>query len=136
MELAGWGRSSSRPPRFPTVAMELRLAPKQLGVICRLEPDAPLSMGKIGERLFCDASYVTDLVDRLEAQGLIERRPDPNDRRVKLIALTPAGEEMRERAIGMLSEPPPELAQLDEDDLEQLAGLLLKATAGVPATPA
>src|SRR6187551_2522063 len=86
LELVGWG--GRRPPRFPSVAMQLGMAPKQLGLIWRLEPGATLSMREIGESLYCDASYVTDLVDRLEERGLIERRPSPDDRRVTLIALT------------------------------------------------
>ena len=57
--------------------MELELAPKQLGLLWRLAPGEALPMRAIGESLFCDASYVTDLVDRLEERGLIERRPMP-----------------------------------------------------------
>lgn len=127
LELVGWG--GRRPPRFPSVAMELGLAPKQLGVVWKLEPGTELPMGAIGESLFCDASYVTDLVDRLEERGLIERRPSSEDRRVKLIALTPAGERCRKRALELLYEPPAEFAALDADELEQLSGLLAKAVA-------
>lgn len=128
LELVGWG-DRSRVPRFPGVAMELGLAPKQMGLLWRLAPDETLSMRAIGESLFCDASYVTDLVDRLEERELIERRSDPSDRRVKLIALTPAGEAMRERALEMLFEPPPEFAALDDCELRQLRDLLAKAVA-------
>jgi MarR family transcriptional regulator, organic hydroperoxide resistance regulator len=127
LELVGWG--GRRPPRFPAVAMELGLAPKQMGVIWRLEPGTELPMRAIGESLFCDASYVTDLVDRLEERGLIERRSSSTDRRVKLIALTPEGEELRERALKMLYEPPTEFEGLDSEELAQLAALLGKAVA-------
>lgn len=109
--------------------MELGLAPKQMGLLWRLAPDETLSMRAIGESLFCDASYVTDLVDRLEERELIERRSDPSDRRVKLIALTAAGEEMRERALGMLFEPPAEFSALSDEELRQLRDLLAKAVA-------
>jgi DNA-binding MarR family transcriptional regulator len=98
-------------------------------VIWRLEPGTELPMRAIGESLFCDASYVTDLVDRLEERGLIERRSSSSDRRVKLIALTPEGEELRERAMTMLYEPPTEFAVLEPEELEQLAALLGKAVA-------
>jgi DNA-binding MarR family transcriptional regulator len=130
LELVGWG--GGRPPRFPSVAMDLGLAPKQLGLIWRLSPGSSLPMRTIGESLYCDASYVTDLVDRLEERGLIERRPDPDDRRVKLIALTSEGEQLRERALELLYEPPEEFGNLSAAELEQLSELLMKAV----ATPA
>lgn len=130
LELVGWG--GRRPPRFPAVAAELGLAPKQLGLIWRLQPGGTLPMRALGESLFCDASYVTDLVDRLEERGLIERRADPDDRRVKLIALTPEGERCRGRALELLYEPPAELAALDEAELRRLCKLLSKAVAAEP----
>jgi len=127
LELVGWG--GRRPPRFPTVAMRHGLAPKQMGVLWRLAPGQELPMRALAESLYCDASYVTDLVDRLEERGLIERRTSSEDRRVKLIALTAEGEELRERVVGELYEPPEELANLDPEETEQLAGLLSKALA-------
>lgn len=133
LDLVGW--SGRRPPRFPTVAMELGLAPKQLGLLWRLAPGATLSMREIGERLFCDASYVTDLVDRLEDRALIERRPSPDDRRVTLIALTPKGERHRKRALELLYEPPAEFAALDEDEIRRLSELLGKVVAADVETP-
>jgi DNA-binding MarR family transcriptional regulator len=133
LELAGWG-SPRRVPRFPGVAMQLDLSPKQLGLIWRLGPDSTMSMRSIGESLYCDASYVTDIVDRLEERDLIERRPDPGDRRVKLIALTPDGERLRERALELLYDPPEEFEMLDADELATLDELLGKAaSSAVPA---
>lgn len=49
----------------------------------------PLS--KICEEMVADNSNLTRLVDRLEARGLVRRAPDPRDRRVTLVQLTPAG---------------------------------------------
>ncbi|MFG2720981.1 MarR family winged helix-turn-helix transcriptional regulator [Streptomyces sp. NPDC048416] len=51
----------------------------------------PLPMRRIAQKLKCEPSNITGIVDRLEARGLVERRPDPLDRRVKLAALTEAG---------------------------------------------
>ncbi|WP_030218281.1 MarR family winged helix-turn-helix transcriptional regulator [Streptomyces sp. NRRL WC-3626] len=51
----------------------------------------PLPMRKLAQRLKCEPSNVTGIVDRLESRGLVERRPDPGDRRVKLAAATPEG---------------------------------------------
>ncbi|MEZ3179777.1 MarR family transcriptional regulator [Streptomyces pimonensis] len=51
----------------------------------------PLPMRKLAQRLKCEPSNVTGIVDRLETRGLVERRPDPADRRVKLAAATAEG---------------------------------------------
>ncbi|MXQ67403.1 MarR family transcriptional regulator [Actinomadura rayongensis] len=51
----------------------------------------PSSMKDLAARFGCDPSNLTAKVDRLIALGLVERRPDPEDGRVKLIAATPAG---------------------------------------------
>jgi DNA-binding MarR family transcriptional regulator len=54
--------------------------------------DQPTSMRKFAERMGCDASNVTGIVDRLEAKGLVARKSDPADRRVKRIVRTAAGD--------------------------------------------
>ncbi|MEU0250093.1 MarR family transcriptional regulator [Streptomyces sp. NPDC006235] len=51
----------------------------------------PLPMRRLAQRLKCEPSNVTGIVDRLEARGLVERQPDPTDRRVKVAAATPEG---------------------------------------------
>ncbi|CAL9317790.1 MarR family transcriptional regulator [Streptomyces olindensis] len=51
----------------------------------------PLPMRRLAQRLKCEPSNVTGIVDRLEARGLVERRPDPADRRVKVAAATEEG---------------------------------------------
>ncbi|MET8696161.1 MarR family winged helix-turn-helix transcriptional regulator [Streptomyces bauhiniae] len=51
----------------------------------------PLPMRKLAQRLKCEPSNVTGIVDRLESRGLVERRPDSADRRIKLAAATDEG---------------------------------------------
>jgi MarR family transcriptional regulator, 2-MHQ and catechol-resistance regulon repressor len=53
-------------------------------------PDG-VALSEISARMFCDNSNLTGIVDRLIAKGFVERRPDPQDRRVSLICLTPQG---------------------------------------------
>lgn len=53
----------------------------------------PMPMRRIARKLKCEPSNVTGIIDRLEARGLVERRPDPDDRRVKLAAPTERGRE-------------------------------------------
>ena len=50
-----------------------------------------LTLGAIAERQACVKSNVTQLVDRLEADGLVNRTGDPNDRRSRLAVMTDAG---------------------------------------------
>ncbi|NEB76881.1 MarR family transcriptional regulator [Streptomyces sp. SID14478] len=51
----------------------------------------PLPMRQVAQRLKCEPSNITGIVDRLEARALVERRPSPGDRRVKVAALTTEG---------------------------------------------
>ena len=126
LSLVGWGSGSA--PRFPMVALQLDLSPKQLGVIWRLDPDGPgTPMRAIAQSLFCDASYVTDLVDRLEERGLIVRSPDPSDRRVKLLKLTAKGTKLRQTALERLYDPPAGFERLTPEEQRTLARLLEKA---------
>jgi DNA-binding MarR family transcriptional regulator len=52
-------------------------------------------MSRLADTLSCDASNVTGLVDRLESRGLVRREPSPQDRRVKVLQLTPTGAQLR-----------------------------------------
>ena len=55
------------------------------------EAGESLPLGQLAERLSCVKSNITQLVDRLEADGLVARKLDANDRRTKLAVLTAAG---------------------------------------------
>ena len=52
---------------------------------------SPMTMGELAANLGIDAPYATLVVDELERQGLVERRPHPTDRRAKLVAPTDHG---------------------------------------------
>lgn len=89
----------------------------------------PLPMRKLAQRLKCEPSNVTGIVDRLESRGLVERRPDSADRRVKLAAATEEGlrvaRELRE-GLRFAREP---LAGLSHEERESLRGLLRRMLA-------
>jgi len=55
------------------------------------EAGESLPLTELAGRLACVKSNITQLVDRLEADGLVAREPDPSDRRTRLAVLTPAG---------------------------------------------
>ena len=84
------------------------------------------SMSELADEWLCDASNATWIVDRLEERGLAERRTMPTDRRVKLVVLTPKGSRTREEMFRKLYEPPPELLELDREDLEALRDAVSK----------
>jgi DNA-binding MarR family transcriptional regulator len=115
------------------ILREMGLTPGHLKALAVLDPEQPRPMRAMADALSCDASMVTWLTDRLEERGLVERRSDPSDRRVKTIALTAAGVETRERLAAALFEPPPDLLELDTKTLEALQRGLAKLP--VPTTP-
>jgi DNA-binding MarR family transcriptional regulator len=92
-----------------------------------LEPEHPLPMSKLAKHLFCDASNVTGIADRLEARGLIERRAAEGDRRVKVLALTPEGVMLREQVLEILTEPPAAITALSPADQRALRDILQRA---------
>jgi DNA-binding MarR family transcriptional regulator len=83
-------------------------------------------MGILAEGWKCDASWVTGIVDGLEARGYAERQPHPTDRRVKVVAITPLGEKAKARALDCLYEPPSSLWVLTVAEQRTLRDLLAK----------
>jgi MarR family transcriptional regulator, organic hydroperoxide resistance regulator len=108
---------------------ELDLTPVQAHALRRLDPEQPLAMSALAEALYCHASNVTGIVDRLESRGLVERTPGTDDRRVKTLVLTREGAEARAQVIELLSEPPPALAALPAADQQALLDILRRALA-------
>ncbi|QKV95134.1 MarR family transcriptional regulator [Streptomyces sp. NA02950] len=91
-----------------------------LGLLSR----GPTPMRHIAQQLKCEPSNVTGIVDRLESRGLVERRLDPADRRVKLAAATEEGQETSERLRGSLDFAREPLAGLSADERTILRDLL------------
>jgi DNA-binding MarR family transcriptional regulator len=106
------------------------LSPGQLKTLFHLEPGDGSPMRDLADHWRCDASYVTSLADVLEARGLVERRPHPTDRRVKMIALTRQGMAVRDRAFEHLAEPPPALSALTVAEQRTLRDLLRRIADG------
>ena len=109
---------------FAAAVAELDLAPLQAKALHELDVEPPISMRELATRLGADPSNVTGLIDRLEARGLVERRPDPNDRRIKGLALTPAGARLRKRLFARLYSAPRSLAGLSQRDQRCLKEVL------------
>ncbi|QEU97670.1 MarR family winged helix-turn-helix transcriptional regulator [Streptomyces kanamyceticus] len=84
----------------------------------------PMPMRRIAQKLKCEPSNITGIIDRLEARGLVERRPDPADRRVKLAAPTEEGVRVARGLRDSLNFAREPLAELSREERVSLRGLL------------
>jgi DNA-binding MarR family transcriptional regulator len=84
----------------------------------------PMSMRELADALGIDPPNATVVVDDLERQGLVQRRPHPTDRRAKLVEATRKGKEKARRADAILATPPPALSGLGPEELETLRRIL------------
>ena len=114
-------------PRVMSVFAEFDLGKQQAFALTHLEPDEPKPMSELAASMFCDASNITGIADRLESRGLVERRSSQEDRRVKMLVLTPEGERVRAEIVARLHEPPEALASLSPADQRALRDLLRRA---------
>lgn len=83
-----------------------------------------LPLGKMGERLQVHPTSITSIIDRLQASGLVVRRPHPQDGRAVLAEITPAGREVVEAATKDLVAADFALGVLDDDQLRQVSAVL------------
>jgi DNA-binding MarR family transcriptional regulator len=81
-------------------------------------------MGKMGERLQVHPTSVTSIVQRLEGDGLVTRRPHPDDGRAILAEVTDAGRSLVEEATADLVAADFALGSLTDGQLAQLSELL------------
>jgi MarR family transcriptional regulator, organic hydroperoxide resistance regulator len=90
------------------------------------ELTGPMTMSELAERMSCEPSNATYVIDKLENQGLLKRRPHPSDRRAKHLVLTPEGAALRKRLLDLLRQKSP-LAGLTEQEQGVLHDLLHRA---------
>ena len=108
---------------------ELDLTIPLSDALWQLDPQlGPLSRRELAERLNCDPSNVTFLVNRLERRRLVTRAQARGDRRLKALALTPAGIEVRDRLIATIAESSL-FSQLTSAQTRQLSQLLKRCVA-------
>lgn len=80
--------------RLDAALAEVGLSAAKLGVLTQLvEAGSPLPLGELAARMRCVRSNVTQLVDRMEVDGLVRRVDDPADRRTVRAELTRLGRE-------------------------------------------
>lgn len=85
-----------------------------------------LPMRMMGERLQLHPTSITNIVDRLEADGLARRLPHPSDRRTTLVELTDLGQERLTAATEAVTTADFGFVGLDSGELQQLSALLTK----------
>jgi DNA-binding MarR family transcriptional regulator len=89
-----------------------------------------MPLGQLADRLACVRSNVTQLVDRLEADGLVTRAADPNDRRGRLAVLTDDGRRAYQDGLRLQEDAERELFQaITDEESAQLAEIIGKLTA-------
>ncbi|HSW77826.1 MAG TPA: MarR family transcriptional regulator [Candidatus Chromulinivoraceae bacterium] len=102
----------------------------QLHSLAILDPGAGVPMNRLSSTLLCDASNVTGIVDRLLSAGYIVREENPEDRRVKMIALTKEGEKLRNRFFHELNDYQlpsfSELTPTQRDNLKETLLVILR----------
>ncbi len=91
--------------------------------------EGPRTLRDIAADIGVDAPYATVIVDKLESHGLVDRRPHPDDRRRKLVALTEAGRDALTTVEAILRRPPAAMDRLSETQRQTLLELLTELTA-------
>jgi DNA-binding MarR family transcriptional regulator len=90
--------------------------------------DGPLTLRDLAESMGSDAPAATAAVNALEERGLVERRPHPDDRRAKIVSLTPAGRRTLGAARKVTEQAPEAFAQLSPKDVRDLARILARVS--------
>ena len=88
--------------RMVSIGAEFGLTSIQAITLLLLDENHPRPMKSFGKLYHCDASNVTGIVDGLEQRGLAERQNDLEDRRIKVVCITPAGKRMQRQIIELL----------------------------------
>jgi DNA-binding MarR family transcriptional regulator len=100
--------------------LELTFARYEVLMLLSFSRRGYLPLGVIGERLQVNPASVTNAVDRLEARGLVERRPNPQDGRGTLAALTGPGRQRARQATELMNRDVFADVGLAEPDLRDL----------------
>ncbi|HVD00132.1 MAG TPA: MarR family transcriptional regulator [Candidatus Dormibacteraeota bacterium] len=111
------------------------LSESRLALIVRLNRVGEITLGDLAEALDVTPRNVTGLVDHLERDGLVERFPDPDDRRATRVRLSPAGAaKLAELGTEKGRSTHDLVAGMTDEELAQLRHLLLKLVKSMSAT--
>jgi DNA-binding MarR family transcriptional regulator len=98
-----------------------------LAALRRAGADRPITPTELARRRMMTSGGMTAALDRLERRGLVERMPNPDDRRGSLVRLTDEGRQAIEAAVDLQADVERRLVDpLSAKELDQLVGLLRK----------
>ncbi len=104
-----------------------QLSEGRMGVLWRLRGTGPMTLGDLASALDVSPRNITGLIDHLERDGLVERSPDADDRRVTRARLTPVGEARLAAVRGEMVEARSHmLAGFNDEEIDLLRHLCLK----------
>jgi DNA-binding MarR family transcriptional regulator len=109
------------------IAEDFDMTPQMTQAMNEIPSTGSITMKELAAVMWCDASNVTGVVDRLEQRGFVERRPSEHDRRMKCVALTAAGKRLRRKLDDRMNQLPPAVAALSDDDQRLLGEILERA---------
>ena len=89
----------------------------------------PLTHSRLAELNQTTGPYISLIVDKLEEHRLVQRGPHPDDRRRKLVSLTPAGRDAIATAEAILYRPPAAITVLTDEELNHLIDLVQRVVA-------
>jgi MarR family transcriptional regulator, transcriptional regulator for hemolysin len=120
---------------FDRRVRKLGITRSQWLVLTRLHRSPGASHSELADMLEVEKATVGRMVDRLEANGWVERRSEPDDRRIKRVYLTPEAERIHKR-IWRVAETTVDdaLADLSSEESRQLMSLLLRVKKTIVAT--
>jgi DNA-binding MarR family transcriptional regulator len=127
--LARLGQAATR--RFHRALEPQGIHPRHFGVMTIVAAEPGLSQNQLHERTGIDPSSMVAVIDELEAKGLAERRPLPDDRRVRAIYLTDEGARCLSRVRELAADLQRELfSPLDAEERSTLHELLRRLASG------
>jgi MarR family transcriptional regulator, lower aerobic nicotinate degradation pathway regulator len=113
--------------RFGDLIGSLGLTPRMWGLLNVLDAEGPVTQHALGQLIGMDPSTMVGTIDQLESQGLVERRPHPNDRRAHALTMTEEGRSTLKRGRELAQKAQNELfASLNTEERQQLHDLLLR----------
>src|SRR5262245_33283522 len=112
------------------------LTPALFGLLNVLQARPGTNQQEIGSAMGIDPSTMVSLIDQLEEAGLAKRRPHPQDRRAREVAITPKGRRLLERGRQMANGVQDEVLRgLTPAERRQLLSLLRRALSAAPPQP-